>query len=64
MHKGFWLKKPGRKLLLGMPRRRWDNDIKMRLRERGWNGMDLIYFAQNTDEQWAVLNMAMNLRVP
>jgi hypothetical protein len=32
--------KPERKKPLGIPRRRWVNNIKMDLRETGWNGMD------------------------
>jgi hypothetical protein len=32
--------KPGRKRLLGRPRRRWVNNIKMDLREIGWDGVD------------------------
>jgi hypothetical protein len=49
---------------LGRPRRRLVNNVKIRLRETGWDGMDLIDLAQNTD-QWRVLvYMVMNLRVP
>jgi hypothetical protein len=48
---------------LGKPRCRWVN-IKMDLRERGWEGMDWIDLAQDRD-QWKVLvNAVMNLRVP
>jgi hypothetical protein len=31
--------------LLGRPRRRWENNIKMDLREIGWGGMDCIDLA-------------------
>jgi hypothetical protein len=49
---------------LGRPRRRWVDNIKMYLREIGWDGMDWIDLAQNMD-QWRVLvNTVMNLRVP
>jgi hypothetical protein len=34
--------KPEGKRPLGRPRRRWVNDIKMDLRETGWDGMDWI----------------------
>jgi hypothetical protein len=41
----------------------WDN-IKMDLREIGWDGMDWIDVAQDRD-QWRVLvNMVINLQVP
>jgi hypothetical protein len=32
--------KPERKRLLGSPRRKWVNNIKMDLSETGWGGMD------------------------
>jgi hypothetical protein len=55
---------PAGKRLLGRPRRRWVDNIKMNLREIGWDGMDWIDLAQNRD-QWRVLvNRVMNLRVP
>jgi hypothetical protein len=39
-------------------------NIKIYLREIGWDGMDWINLAQDRD-QWRVLvNMVMNLRVP
>jgi hypothetical protein len=31
---------------LGRPRRRWENNIRMDLREIGWGGMDWIYLAR------------------
>jgi hypothetical protein len=42
--------------------RRVDN-IKMNLRGIGWGGMDWIYLAQDRDQWWALVNMAMNLWV-
>jgi hypothetical protein len=56
--------KPEAKRTLGRPRRRWVNNIKMDLREIGWDGMDWIDLAQDRD-QWRVLvYTVMNLRVP
>jgi hypothetical protein len=56
--------KPEGKRPLGRPRRRWENNIKMDLREIGWGGMDWINLAEDRD-QWRVLaNTVMNLRVP
>jgi hypothetical protein len=34
---------------LGKPRRRWVDNIKMDLREIGWDGMDWIDLAQDRD---------------
>jgi hypothetical protein len=49
---------------LGRPRHRWVDNIKMNLREIGWDGIDWIDPAQDID-QWRVLvNAVMNLRVP
>jgi hypothetical protein len=56
--------KPEGKSPLGRPRRRWVDNIKIDLRERGWNGVDCIDLTQDRD-QWRVLvNKVMNLRVP
>jgi hypothetical protein len=40
---------PEGKRPLGRPRRRWVDNIKMDLREIGWDGMDWIHLAQNRD---------------
>jgi hypothetical protein len=47
--------------LLGRPRRRWVNNIKMALREIGWYG---VYWIEDRDPWRALVNMVMNLRVP
>jgi hypothetical protein len=49
---------------LGRPRRRWEDNIKMDLREIGWGGMDWIDLAQDRDQWRALVNTVMNLRVP
>jgi hypothetical protein len=49
---------------LGGPRRRYVDNIKMNLREIGWDGMDWIHLAQGRDQWRALVNMVMNLRVP
>jgi hypothetical protein len=56
--------KPEGKKPLGRPRRRWANNIKMDLREIGWDGRDWIELAQDRDQWRALVNTAMNLRVP
>jgi hypothetical protein len=49
---------------LGRPRRRWADNIKIDLREKGWDGMDWIDLAQDRDQWRALMNAVMNLRVP
>jgi hypothetical protein len=56
--------KPEGKRPLGRPRRRWVDNIKMDLREVGWDGVDWIELAQNMDQWMALVNTVMNLRVP
>jgi hypothetical protein len=45
-------------------RRRWVDNIKMDLREIGWDCMDWIDLDQDRDQRWALVNTVMNLRVP
>jgi hypothetical protein len=56
--------KPDGKRPLGRPRRRSVNNIKMDLREIGWDGMDWIYLAQDMDQWRALVSMVMNVWVP
>jgi hypothetical protein len=42
--------KPEGKKLLGRPRCRWEDNIKMTLREIGWGGMGWIDLAQDRDQ--------------
>jgi hypothetical protein len=55
--------KPEGKRPLGRPRRRWEDGIRMDLREIGWGGVEWIQLAQVRDRWWAVVNAVMNLRV-
>jgi hypothetical protein len=47
----FLLGKSEGKTPLGTPRRRWEDNIVMDLREIGWGGTDWINLAQDKD-QW------------
>jgi hypothetical protein len=40
------------------------DNIKMDLREMGWDGMDWMDVAENRDQWRALVNAVMNLRVP
>jgi len=57
------VEKPEGKRPLGRPRRRWEGNIKMDLREVGGGG-DWMELAQDRDRWRALVNTAMNLRVP
>ncbi|KAJ4437835.1 hypothetical protein ANN_13773 [Periplaneta americana] len=56
--------RPEGKRPLGRPRRRWEDDIKMDLREVGYDDRDWIDLAQDRDQWRAYVRAAMNLRVP
>jgi hypothetical protein len=56
--------KPEGRRTLGRPRRRWEDNTKMDLREVGWGGMDWINLAQDRDKWRALVNAVMNLRGP
>ena len=56
--------KPEGKRLLGRPRRRWENNIKLDLQEVGCGGMDWIKLSQDRDRWQALVNVVMNLRFP
>jgi hypothetical protein len=51
------------KRLFERPTRRWEDGMKMDLREIGWGGVDWIHLAQHRDRWRAVVNAGMNLRV-
>jgi hypothetical protein len=55
--------KPEEKKPLGRPSRGWLVNIKMNLREIGWDGMDWIDLAQDRDQWRALMNTVINLRV-
>jgi hypothetical protein len=56
--------KPEGRRPLGRPRHRWEDNIKMDLREVGWGGIDWINLAQDRDRWRALVNAVLNLRVP
>ncbi|KAJ4446835.1 hypothetical protein ANN_13533 [Periplaneta americana] len=55
--------RPEEKRPLGRPRRRWEDNIKMDLREVGYDGRDWINLAQDRDQWRAYVRAAVNLRI-
>jgi hypothetical protein len=53
--------KPEAKRPLGRPRCRWEDGIKMDLRQIGWGSVEWIQLAQDRDWWRALVNMVMNL---
>jgi hypothetical protein len=60
------------KILVGKPDRnrpfkrcghRWE-DNRMGLEEMGWEGVDIMHLAQDSDQWWALVNMVINLQIP
>jgi hypothetical protein len=60
----IFVRKAEGKRTLGRPRRRWEDNIRMYLRERAWEGVDWMHLCQDKDQRRAVMNTVMNLRVP
>ena len=56
--------KPEGKRPLGRPRRRWEDNIEMDLRDVGCDSGDWIDLLQDRDQWWAYVRAVMNLRVP
>jgi hypothetical protein len=48
---------------IGRPKRRWVDNIKVKLQEVGCGGMEWIELAQDTDRWQALVNAVMNFRV-
>ena len=52
---------PEGKRQLGLPKHRWSDNIKMNLKERGYEAMDWIYLAQGKENrQWTLVNVLLN----
>jgi hypothetical protein len=49
---------------LGRSGRRWEDNIKMDLREKGLEGLNWIHLTQDRDRWRALVNTVMNLRDP
>jgi hypothetical protein len=58
------VRKPEGRRPLGRPRRKWEDNIKMDLREIGFEDVDWIRLAHDRDRWRALVSTVMNLRVP
>jgi hypothetical protein len=56
--------RPEGKRPLGRPRLRWEDNIKMDLRETGIDGANWIQLAQDRVQWWACVNTVMNHWAP
>ena len=59
-----FLGKPEGRRPFGGPRRRWEDNTKIDVREVGWGGTGWIGLAQDRDRWRAVVDVVMNVRVP
>jgi hypothetical protein len=46
------------------PRRRWEDNIRIDLRETAWERVDWMHVTQDRDQWRGLANTVMNLRVP
>jgi hypothetical protein len=53
------LKRPIRR-----PRFRWEDNIRMHLKETDWEGVEEVHLTPDRDQWWALVNMVMKLWVP
>jgi hypothetical protein len=58
------VEKPEGRRPLGRPRRGWEDNIKIGLREIGFGDVDWIRLAKDGDRWRALVNTVMNLWVP
>jgi hypothetical protein len=56
--------KPEEKRLLGRPKRRWEDKIRMDIREIIWKSVDWIQLGQDSDQWRALVDTIMKLQVP
>jgi hypothetical protein len=58
------VRRPEGKRPLGRSKRRREDNIRMDLRDIGWNIVNWIHLAQGRDQWQALLNTVMKLQVP
>ena len=63
VHTGVWCWKPEGKRPLGIPRRRWESNIKMDFQEGGCGAVNWIDLAQGRESRRDLVDAAIILRV-
>jgi hypothetical protein len=58
------VEEPERKRSLEIPRRRWEDNIRMDLKEIRWGGVDCMHPAQDRDQWRDLVKTVKDLRVP
>jgi len=64
VYTGFWWGNLRGKRPFGTLRHKWENNIKVDLREVGCGCMDWIKLTEDRDMWWAPVNVEMNHQVP
>jgi hypothetical protein len=59
----IFIGKPEGKRPRRRPRSRWQNNIRMDLREIGWEGVDWMNLTEDRDQWRTLVNSVMNLKV-
>jgi hypothetical protein len=59
----MFVENPERNRPLGRRRRRWEDNIRMDLRETGCEVVEWIHLAEDRDRWWAVMKTVMKIRV-
>jgi hypothetical protein len=60
----YFGRKPERQRPLGKPRRRWEENIRLDIRETGWEVVDWIHLVEDRGQCQALVEIVMNFRVP
>jgi hypothetical protein len=60
----IFIRKPEGKRQRGRPRRRWEDNIRMDIRETVWEGVDWMHLAQCKGCWWGHVITVKNLQVP
>jgi len=60
----IFIRKPEGKRLLEGHRHIWEDNIRMDIREIGWECVDWMHLSQARDQWLLLMNLVMNLQVP